>query len=225
VLRHRRAEALRDAARVRALPGGLPADEREAVVLCYFGGYTQREVAVLTDTPAAAVSARLLSALRRLQEWLDGRPAEPRPADHRAEEERVVGWVLHALEPGDEQEAAAHLDRCAPCRALARAYEAVLARLVVALPGDGSPPEVRDAVRRQVGAAPDAAPAGDRPGDHAGPGAGQPEQVPPERGPRHPEAAGAVPLDRVQRAVVWSGLAVLLAVTIGLGVWLLVRRG
>jgi RNA polymerase sigma-70 factor (ECF subfamily) len=56
--------------RVREVLRGLPAAQREALALAYFGGYTQREVAVLTDTPLGTVKTRMLAGMRRMRESL-----------------------------------------------------------------------------------------------------------------------------------------------------------
>lgn len=55
---------------VRAALGGLPDNQREALALAYFGGYTQREIAKITDTPLGTVKTRMLTGMRRLRETL-----------------------------------------------------------------------------------------------------------------------------------------------------------
>ena len=59
------------AERVRGALNRLPAVQREALVLAYFGCYTQREIAQLTGTPLGTVKTRMLAAMRRLRDLLD----------------------------------------------------------------------------------------------------------------------------------------------------------
>jgi RNA polymerase sigma-70 factor (ECF subfamily) len=57
--------------RVRKALGSLPAPQREALVLAYYAGYTQSEIAARTDTPLGTVKTRMLAGMRRLREMLD----------------------------------------------------------------------------------------------------------------------------------------------------------
>jgi RNA polymerase sigma-70 factor (ECF subfamily) len=50
----------------------LPAEQREVLLLAYYGGYTQREIAELTGLPLGTVKSRTLTALRRLRQELGG---------------------------------------------------------------------------------------------------------------------------------------------------------
>ena len=61
VVRRSLADKLRD------VVGELPADERQAIELAYFGGYTYRETAALLGEPEGTVKSRIKSALRRMQ--------------------------------------------------------------------------------------------------------------------------------------------------------------
>ena len=58
--------------RVRTALSTLPEPQREALALAYFGGYTQREIAGLTDTPLGTVKTRMLAGMKRLKAGLDG---------------------------------------------------------------------------------------------------------------------------------------------------------
>ncbi|MDQ1484368.1 MAG: hypothetical protein QOJ62_61 [Actinomycetota bacterium] len=56
---------------VRAALAGLPEPQRTALLLAYFGGYSQSEIAHMTGTPLGTVKTRTLAALRRLRTVLD----------------------------------------------------------------------------------------------------------------------------------------------------------
>jgi RNA polymerase sigma factor (sigma-70 family) len=58
--------------RVRQALATLPEVQKEALSLAYFGGYTQREIAGLTDTPLGTVKTRMLAGMKRLKESLEG---------------------------------------------------------------------------------------------------------------------------------------------------------
>jgi RNA polymerase sigma factor (sigma-70 family) len=60
---------------VRGAIAGLPAAQREALLLAYYGGYTQREIAELTGQPLGTVKTRMLAGMRRLRGMLAA--AEP----------------------------------------------------------------------------------------------------------------------------------------------------
>jgi RNA polymerase sigma-70 factor (ECF subfamily) len=61
-----RAERTRDALRT------LAPEQREVLLLAYYGGYTQSEIANLTGLPLGTVKSRTLTALRRLRVVLSG---------------------------------------------------------------------------------------------------------------------------------------------------------
>lgn len=61
---------------VRAALRQLPEAQRESLLLAYFGGYTQSEIAQLTATPLGTVKTRMFTGLRKLRELLASTAAE-----------------------------------------------------------------------------------------------------------------------------------------------------
>jgi RNA polymerase sigma-70 factor, ECF subfamily len=72
-------DALRRAAAgdLRAALAALPDEQRRAVELAYFQGYTYREVAELTGVPTGTANGRLRLALTKLRDALSGTTAGP----------------------------------------------------------------------------------------------------------------------------------------------------
>ncbi len=62
---------------VRAAMAALPDDQRRAVEMAYFEGYTYREVAQLTGVPVGTANGRLRLALAKLRDALGGTTAAP----------------------------------------------------------------------------------------------------------------------------------------------------
>jgi RNA polymerase sigma-70 factor (ECF subfamily) len=55
---------------VRAALKDLPEPQRQALLLAYFGGYTQREVATLVGVPLGTVKTRMAAGMRKMKEAL-----------------------------------------------------------------------------------------------------------------------------------------------------------
>lgn len=61
------------AGHVREALKQLPAEQKQALELAYFGGFTQREVASIAGVPLGTVKSRMFTAVRTLRGVLDGR--------------------------------------------------------------------------------------------------------------------------------------------------------
>jgi RNA polymerase sigma factor (sigma-70 family) len=72
-------EASERRAQVRAALGELPAAQREALLLAYFGGYTQREVAALVGVPLGTVKTRMAAGMRKMRAALQDASTEEQP--------------------------------------------------------------------------------------------------------------------------------------------------
>ncbi len=59
------------AGQVRAALHRLPVEQRQVLALAYFGGHTQREIAVLTGVPLGTVKSRMFTAVQRLRSMLN----------------------------------------------------------------------------------------------------------------------------------------------------------
>jgi RNA polymerase sigma factor (sigma-70 family) len=66
-------------AEVRAALSILPPAQREALLLAYFGGYTQREVAALVGVPLGTVKTRMAAGMRKMKETLHDAGTEEHP--------------------------------------------------------------------------------------------------------------------------------------------------
>ncbi len=65
------------AATIRTALTGLPAPQRRAIELAYFGGYTYADVARLMQAPLGTTKTRIRTALHQLRESLDASMIEP----------------------------------------------------------------------------------------------------------------------------------------------------
>jgi len=72
-------EASERRAEVRAALAELPAAQREALLLAYFGGYTQREVAALVGVPLGTVKTRMAAGMRKMKQALQDAGTEELP--------------------------------------------------------------------------------------------------------------------------------------------------
>ena len=65
---------------LRAAVANLPAEQREAIELAYYGGHTYREIAAITGVAQGTANGRLRLALGKLRDSLGGTDAAPNGA-------------------------------------------------------------------------------------------------------------------------------------------------
>ncbi|HEV2414182.1 MAG TPA: sigma-70 family RNA polymerase sigma factor [Candidatus Dormibacteraeota bacterium] len=51
----------------------LPAEQKQAIELAYYGGYSQREIAEISKVPLSTVKGRMRLALEKLHSYLEGK--------------------------------------------------------------------------------------------------------------------------------------------------------
>lgn len=88
------------AARTRQALAALPAADREALVLTYWGGCSQREISTLTSTPLGTVRSRMLTAMNDLRRALGEEPPADEAVSHRSGRRPVPGDIRPRLVRG-----------------------------------------------------------------------------------------------------------------------------
>lgn len=68
------AELSQQRERVQAALAQLPADQRQALALAYFNGYTQRQIAEVLKQPLGTIKTRLRLAMQKLRDFLHDEP-------------------------------------------------------------------------------------------------------------------------------------------------------
>jgi RNA polymerase sigma-70 factor (ECF subfamily) len=64
---------IEERAELRQALARLPAEQRQAIELAFFGGYTYREIAQLCRVPLSTVKGRIRLALEKLHSYLEGK--------------------------------------------------------------------------------------------------------------------------------------------------------
>lgn len=117
--------------RIRAVVDAMPVSQRTALLLAYFGGYSQPEIALVTGSALGSVQSDTLEALVRVQEVVtDGDVWWTRDRDHDTSSELAAAHVLSCLEDDDEAAYLEHSGLCARCQQLEREVSGVLRHLV-----------------------------------------------------------------------------------------------
>ena len=62
---------------IRQVVAGLPVDQRKALILAYFKGYSQQEIAEILGEPLGTIKTRIRLAMQKLREVLSKEPQFP----------------------------------------------------------------------------------------------------------------------------------------------------
>lgn len=133
------------AGQVREALGQLPTEQRQVLALAYFGGHTQREIALLAGVPLGTVKSRMFAGVNRLRLLLGGTLGPDCPGE--GDRELAVGWALHALEPAEDSLVATHVAECAECDNIVAETEQLGALLGLSISETGTPsPELEQRI-------------------------------------------------------------------------------
>ena len=143
---------LRLAARARAgRAEAAPDQQREALELAYYGGFTQSELAERLGQPLGTIKSRMFIGLARLRELL----GEPRNGDAMDVHELTAAYALDALDADERERYEEHLASCEECREELAALGETAAALAWGVESPEPPPALRGADPRR-GRAPSA---------------------------------------------------------------------
>ena len=127
--------------RVQAALARLPDNQREAIELAYYGGFTQSELAARLGEPLGTIKSRMFSGLARLRELLDD--STGRDMDESIHE-LSAAYALDALDRRGADAFEAHLGDCARCRRSSPRSGRTTGALAYAAAGPAPPPELRE---------------------------------------------------------------------------------
>jgi RNA polymerase sigma-70 factor (ECF subfamily) len=138
----------------------LSAEQRRALALTYYGGYTQQETAAIMKASLATTQSRMFESVQKLRRLLvprlwnspNVRPSAMSGAPQCPKAQLAVGWALHALEPEDESVIVEHLPSCHICREAVQQTEELVGLLAASGPTVAPVAELRDRILEEVAA-------------------------------------------------------------------------
>src|SRR5262249_30334382 len=130
----------------------LPDEQKRPIMLAYFDGLTQSEIAARTGAPLGTVKTRMRTGMIRLRELLAGQGAGFGflLVVHEDYKEMIPARALTALDAAEAQALNEHLENCAECRKELDGWQATAAALALGENAGEPSPKVRERILDEV---------------------------------------------------------------------------
>ncbi len=132
----------------------LPDEQKRPIMLAYFEGLTQSEIATSLGAPLGTVKTRMRTGMIRLARTVGGPGREfwilSKRMVHEEYKEMIPARALSALDAAEAQALNEHLENCAECRKELEEWQATAATLALTADTVEPSPAVRERILSEV---------------------------------------------------------------------------